>query len=308
MYASKIAELMELHNLNKDQLARELGVNRKAVRNWLKKPDADIKGQNIKKICNVAPSHWNAKRAKAVQDLGITILYDSSEKSPSTTPMFASETFADAPSRTADEEDHAGYPRHRRADRRTFPLRIAYTGLVAEKFADATEQMEKMRIVGELYDGLSEQFHAQDTMRGLGNKSEIPIEQMPMFVKAMSYNELNIDGIETPTSEDLTGGYPHSVVSNDVPAWKMKILSNISITQSRNKVNDEMCYPDLVEKFADICRLWKIRLFEGAGMTFTVTAIGEHNIDTFQGVGTACGLDTAIEAYMLGVPIEDLTV
>ena len=66
------------------------------------------------------------------------------------------------------------------------------------------------------------------------------------------------------------------------------------------------CDADMIEKFADICKLWKTSLFDAAGMTFTISAINDNNVETFKGVGTACGVDTAVEAYMIGVPIEDL--
>ena len=41
-------------------------------------------------------------------------------------------------------------------------------------------------------------------------------------------------------------------------------------------------------------------------MTFDISKVGSWNSDTFQGVGSACGIDTAIEAYFVGVPLEDL--
>ena len=260
--------------------------------------------KGVEHICCVDAGHYNAKRAKMISEIGIAILYDNSGKAANVSAAVPAEWFSEDPLAAGGSAN-----RNQVMDFRTYSTTITYSGPVPENLEDAARSYEELRLAGRLYDELARRFenNRKGENRSYGRRVSAyaeDVRNMNMFVDKMSYGMLSADLKGSPTDEIVTSGVPDDVEKTLEP-WKAKSLSAVVFANTRLEVERERC-ENIVGKFADICAIWKAKLEEGAGMTFDISKVGSWNADTFQGVGSACGIDTAIEAYFAGVPLEDL--
>ena len=260
--------------------------------------------KGIEHICCVDPGHYNAKRAKMVSEMGVAILFDDSGKAPGVSGIVPSEWIGKDPLAAGGSIN-----RNQVMDFRTYSTSIFYTGPVSDDLIETARSYEEMRLAGRFYDELRKRFDNSRKSAGYGQGRKVSafgddIRKMNMFVEKMSYGSLDAKIEHVPSDEALTQGIPEDVARTLDP-WKATALAHVIFADIRTEVENERC-EDVVDKFGDICEIWRAKLEEGAGMTFDISKVGSWNSDTFQGVGSACGIDTAIEAYFVGVPLEDL--